>query len=188
MSMKKTVVFIVVLLCLLSTRAEAQKFSLATNLVDYACLGTLNAEAAYSVSQHVSLTAGVRYNPFTFRKNVPQKQLQLRQRSVSLGARVWPWHTWSGWWMAGKTRLQEYNFGGLVSSQTQEGDRYGAGLYAGYTHMLGSHFNIEFGLGVWGGIDVFKRYSCQVCGVTLESGRKIFVLPDDIMISLVYVF
>lgn len=171
-----------------SLKSEAQTVSLSTNLLDYACLGTLNADVSYSLSRRWSVTAGARYNPFTFRKGDPDKQLQLRQQSYSLGARLWPWHTWSGWWFAGKLRYQEYNSGGIRSLETREGDRFGAGLYAGYTYMLTSHLNIEFGLGLWSGLDVYRCYSCPVCGVTLESGKTHFILPDDIMISLAYVF
>ena len=112
----------------------------------------------------------------------------MRQQSYSIGARLWPWHTWSGWWFAGKIRYQEYNFGGIRSPETREGDRFGGGLYAGYTYMLGPHLNIEFGLGLWSGLDVYKCYSCPVCGVTLKSGKTRFILPDDIMISFAYVF
>lgn len=171
-----------------SLKSEAQTVSLSTNLLDYACLGTLNADVSYSLSRKWSVTAGARYNPFTFRKGDPDKQFQLRQQSYSLGARLWPWHTWSGWWFAGKLRYQEYNSGGIRSLETREGDRFGAGLYAGYTYMLTSHLNIEFGLGLWSGLDVYRCYSCPVCGVTLESGKTHFILPDDIMISLAYVF
>lgn len=169
-------------------KSEAQTLSLSTNLLDYACLGTLNADVSYSLSRRWSVTAGARYNPFTFRKGDPDKQFQLRQQSYSLGARLWPWHIWSGWWFAGKLRYQEYNSGGIRSLETREGDRFGAGLYAGYTYMLTSHLNIEFGLGLWSGLDVYRCYSCPVCGVTLESGKTHFILPDDIMISLAYVF
>lgn len=171
-----------------SLKSEAQTVSLSTNLLDYACLGTLNADVSYSLSRKWSVTAGARYNPFTFRKGDPDKQFQLRQQSYSLGARLWPWHIWSGWWFAGKLRYQEYNSGGIRSLETREGDRFGAGLYAGYTYMLTSHLNIEFGLGLWSGLDVYRCYSCPVCGVTLESGKTHFILPDDIMISLAYVF
>lgn len=171
-----------------SLKSEAQTVSLSTNLLDYACLGTLNADVSYSLSRRWSVTAGARYNPFTFRKGDPDKQFQLRQQSYSLGARLWPWHTWSGWWFAGKLRYQEYNSGGIRSLETREGDRFGAGLYTGYTYMLTSHLNIEFGLGLWSGLDVYRCYSCPVCGVTLESGKTHFILPDDIMISLAYVF
>lgn len=171
-----------------SLKSEAQTVSLSTNLLDYACLGTLNADVSYSLSRRWSVTAGARYNPFTFRKGDPDKQFQLRQQSYSIGARLWPWHTWSGWWFAGKMRYQEYNTGGIRSLETREGDRVGAGLYAGYTYMLTSHLNIEFGFGLWSGLDVYRCYSCPVCGVTLESGKTHFILPDDIMISLAYVF
>lgn len=169
-------------------RCEAQRVSVSTNLLGYAAMGTMNIEGSYSLSRRLSMTAGVTYNPFTFRKHAPDEQMQLRQQSYSLGVRLWPWHTWSGWWFAGKGRYQEYNFGGILSPETDEGDRFGMGLYAGYTHMLSSHLNIEFGLGVWAGLDCYRTYSCQVCGFTIDSGKRTFVLPDDIMISLVYVF
>lgn len=175
------------LFAVISFKAEARRFSLSTNLLDYACMGTFNAECAYSVSRYWSLTLGAEYNPFTFRKGQPD-QFQLRQQSYSFGARLWPWHTWSGWWMAGKIRYQEYNYGGIVSPDTDEGDRAGLGLYAGYTYMVTPHINIEFGLGGWTGCDWFTTYSCQQCGVLQATGRKWFVLPDDIMIAFVYVF
>lgn len=182
------IILAVVAFAISSLKSEAQTVSLSTNLLDYACLGTLNADVSYSLSRRWSVTAGARYNPFTFRKGDPDKQFQLRQQSYSLGARLWPWHTWSGWWFAGKLRYQEYNSGGIRSLETREGDRFGAGLYAGYTYMLTSHLNIELGLGLWSGLDVYRCYSCPVCGVTLESGKTHFILPDDIMISLAYVF
>ena len=75
-----------------------------------------------------------------------------------------------------------------MSSRTEEGDRGGVGLYAGYSHMLTQHLNLEFGLGMWGGMSWYKIYSCPSCGLTLENGRKWFARPDDVMMSLVYVF
>lgn len=168
--------------------SSAQEFSISTNLLGYAELGTMNAEASYALSRHWGLIASVRYNPFTFNEGRADEQFQLRQQSYSLGVRMWPWHIWSGWWFASKLRYQEYNSGGIVDPHTQEGDRLGAGLYAGYTHMIDQHWNIEFGLGLWTGLDVYRRYSCPFCGTITESGRKVFLLPDDIMLSLVYVF
>ena len=186
--MKKLILSLAVLLSALSSfEAEAQRFSLSTNILGYSCLGTLNAECSYSVSRYWSLTLGAEYNPFTFRKG-QEDQFQLRQQSYTFGARLWPWHTWSGWWTEGKIQYQEYNYGGIVSRLTEEGDRTGVGLYAGYTYMASPHFNIEFGLGGWTGSDLFRKYSCQHCGSLQDSGRRWFVLPDDIMINFVYVF
>ena len=180
--------FAVIFMMMLSNSLYAQTFSVSTDVLGLANLGTMNIDASYAVSRRWSLTAGARYNPFTFRKGNPEEQFQYRQQSYAVGMRVWPWHTWSGWWFAGKLRYQEYNSGGIRSLETREGDRFGAGLYAGYTYMLTSHLNIEFGLGLWSGLDVYRCYSCPVCGVTLESGKTHFILPDDIMISLAYVF
>ena len=132
--------------------------------------------------------AGVRYNPFTFNEDDPQEQFQMRQQSYAVGARLWPWHTMSGWWFAGKLRYQEYNHGGILSPESEEGDRFGAGLYAGYTYMLTSHLNLEFGTGFWSGVSLYRTYSCPKCGKTIDHGRKYFLLPDDLMISLAYVF
>lgn len=171
-----------------SGHLNAQKFSLSVNLLECARLGTFNLDASYAVGRHWSLTAGARYNPFTFNEGDSDRQFQSRQQSYALGARLWPWHIMSGWWFAGKGRWQEYNVGGILSSKTREGDRFGGGLYAGYAHMLSPHLNLEFGLGLWAGVDIYKVYSCPSCGLTLESGSKAFVLPDDIMLSIVYVF
>ena len=187
--MRRILVSALVLLLLpISSVCHAQRFSVSTNLLGYVALGTMNVEGSYSLSRRMSLTAGAVYNPFTFGRDVPEKQIQLRQQSYSVGLRIWPWHTWSGWWFAGKGRWQEYNFGGIPSQKTDEGDRYGFGLYAGYTHMLAPHFNIEFGVGFWGGLDVYHRYSCPVCGLLMSTGKRLFVLPDDLMISIAYVF
>lgn len=172
----------------LSSALYAQKASISTNLLGYAALGTMNVDASYAVSRHWSLSAGLKYNPFTFRKGDASRQFQCRQQSYSVGARMWPWHIWTGWWFASKLRYQEYNIGGLPGPETREGDRVGAGLYSGYSYMLSSHFNIEFGLGFWAGLDMYRKYSCPICGITVDSGRKAFILPDDLMISIVYVF
>ena len=148
LNMKKLMTIVAAGLFMACLPSGAQKFSVSTDLLGYAFFGTMNADVSLAVSRKWRLTAGVRCNPFTFRKG-EERQFQVRQQSYALGARLWPWHTGSGWWLAGKLRYQEYNQGGLFSMETSEGDRFGAGMYAGYTHMLGAHLNIEFGAGLW---------------------------------------
>lgn len=187
--MKRCVRIILIVMLSFSCRSlTAQTFSVSTDLLGYARLCTMNVDVSYAVARRWSLTAGARYNPFTFRKGDPERQFQSRQQSYSLGVRLWPWHTWSGFWFAGKVRYQEYNEGGIISRKTEEGNRFGAGLYSGYTYMLSSHFNLEFGIGLWSGFSKYTQYSCPLCGITRKSGSKLFLLPDDIMISVVYVF
>ncbi len=182
--MKKMIVVALALLsgCML----RAQELGLSTNVADYIAGGTMNMEAAYAFARHWTLSAGVKYNPFSFGEG--ENTFRMRQRCVSAGARYWPWHIFSGWWLGTKLQYQEFNEGGIVSPSTSEGDRYGAGLSAGYSRMLGKHFNMDFGLGMWGGYTVYTTYSCPTCGRKVDQGRKMFVLPNDVILGINYIF
>lgn len=187
--MRNVKCFIVILLLVLCWKpVSGQRVSVSTNLLEYLNLATLNADVSYAVSRHWSVGAAVKYNPWTFNSARVGKQFQNRQQCYSAAGRYWLWHTYSGWWFSGKLQYQEYNSGGLLDRSTEEGDRFGAGLSAGYTYMLHPRLNIEFGIGLWGGYRKYKVYSCPACGVTESAGAGAFVLPDDIRISLAYVF
>ena len=180
---------LIVLFACIPSQLCAQRFQLSANAVDLACLGTMNAELEYAVARHWSIGLAGRYNPFTFnRPGTADGRMQLRQRSVNLNARWWPWHIYSGWWLAGKAQWQEYNMGGVISEKTEEGRRYGGGLTAGYSHMVNRHLNVEMGLGLWGGRKRYTVYACPRCGTRLEEGVKGFILPNDLIIALSYVF
>ena len=181
--------FLVIVLVALNVEcAQAQKVAVSTNLIDYVNYATLNADISYAVAQHWSLSAGTRYNPFNFPGGVEGGQRQNRQRTFSLESRYWPWHVYSGWWALAKVQYQEYNYGGIEALETNEGDRVGAGLAGGYAYMLGRHINVEMGLGVWSGADKYKVYACPTCGRTLDEGNKFFVMLDEVLLSLAYVF
>lgn len=181
----KKIIF-VTLLFAASLSMRAQDIAVSTNFIDYASLGTINLEASYGLAQHWSINAGVKYNPFSY--NSSKESIRLKQRQIYAGTRYWPWHIFSGWWMSGLVGYQEYNEGGLVSAQTSEGDRFGAGVGVGYTYMLSSHLNIDFGLGIWAGYDEYITYSCASCGRVLGEGGKFFFRPSNIMIALAYIF
>lgn len=183
----KYVIFL--LSVLMASEAGAQEFSLSTNVLGYVDLATLNMEASMGVSRHWTVNMNVKYNPFTFpgREGVAD-QMQARQRTVALGGRYWPWHILSGWWLAGKVQYQEFNIGGLTEAETREGDRIGAGLTGGYTYMLSPHINLEAGAGLWAGHEVYTVYACPECGRKVDSGERNFVLANDLILGLVYVF
>ena len=173
-------------LMLACAQAYGQRFSVSTNAVSYLNLGTFNVEASYAAARHWSVTAGAKYNPFSFKGK--KGEFRNRQQSYNVGVRYWPWHTFSGWWIAAKAQYQEYNAGGVLSERTEEGDRWGGGVTAGYTYMVNPKFNVEFGLGFWAGVKKYVVYSCPICGFTLESGTKAFILPNEIVIGVSYVF
>jgi len=167
-------------LLLLSAQAEAtaQKFALGTNAADWLSLGTINADASFALSQHVSLHAGAEFNPWTYKAGSKETQFEARQNSYWGGARWWPWHVYSGWWAGGDARYSVYNIGGIRGRETEEGDAWGMGAYGGYSIMLNEWWNLDLGIGFWGGYKEYVRYACPLCGVRLEEGGKPFILPD----------
>ena len=169
---------------LLTPAVSAQKLSLSTNLVDYANFGTLNLDVSYALSRHWSVMAGAKYNPFSFKDG----QVLNKQRTFFLGGRWWPWHIYSGFWVSGKAQYREFGSGGIFSPETSEGDAYGLGIGGGYSYMVGRHLNLEAGLGVWGGLQKYTVYDCPVCGGVKGKGQKTFILPNDIILSIAYVF
>lgn len=188
MKLFKTIIILISAL-LFSSESRAQDLSLSTNILGYVNLGTMNMEASWGFSRHWSANVGLRYNPFTFpgREGVADR-MQARQRTVAVGGRFWPWHIHSGWWLAGKAQYQEYNIGGLTEAETSEGDRIGGGLTGGYTYMLTPRFNLEVGAGVWAGYETYTTYACPECGRVTDRGDRPFVLPNEILLGLVYVF
>ena len=177
---------VLLILLLPAFTARGQKAGIATNLLEYVNLGTLNIEGSYAFSRYWTVNAGARYNPFSFK--IGGKEVHNRQQSYYAGVRYWPWYAYSGWWVGTKARYQEYNAGGLLSKKTEEGDRFGLGFSAGYAYMLGKHVNLDFGVGLWGGYDKYTAYSCPTCGITTGSGDRFFILPDDILVAITYVF
>lgn len=188
--MNRRCVIVVLAMMLGVLQLSAQKIQFGTNMLGMVGTGTLNVNAEYAVARHWTVSVGAKYNPFTMDRyqDGVQSRMQLRQRSLSAGVRWWPWYVYSGWWVMWKAQAQEYNWGGIISPQTEEGQRYGLGLTAGYAMMLSPHWNVDFGLGAWGGVRKYVVYSCPTCGRKIDSGVGAFVLPNDLLIGLSYVF
>lgn len=183
----KKIILVAALLtsCFLSM---GQELSLSTNTLDYAYLGTMNMEGSYAIAQHWSVTAGLKYNPFTWKAENETGIMRNRQFVCAAGVRYWPWHVYSGWWLAAKGQYQIYNIGGITKLDTREGNRIGGGVAAGYSYMLLKHLNLEMGVGAWGGLDRYVLFSCPKCGRILDQGDELFVLLNDVILSLTYVF
>jgi len=184
--MGKRIIVLLSALALSVFAGHSQELSLSTNLVEYANLGTLNMGFSYGFARHWSTDAELKYNPFTYGDGDGIKF--NRQQTLSAGVRFWPWHIFSGWWLSGHARYQEYATGGVYSAESSEGDRFGAAIAAGYSLLLTPHLNLDFGLGVWGGYEYYTTYSCPRCGKRLDSGEKYFLLPSDLLLTLAFVF
>lgn len=168
--------------------ASAQNWAVSTNVVDYAGLGTINVQGSAGIARRLTVDASVRVNPWTFHKGDPKKQMQNRHQTYAAGIRYWPWHIYSGWWISGMVQYQEYNRGGIISQRTEEGDAYGLSLGGGYSLMLHEHLNLDFGLGLWGGQKTYVTYACPSCGKITGKGSKWFLAPNEIRVSIAYIF
>lgn len=186
--MARKIIAVVTALLLSYVCADAQKWSVATNVVDYINVGTVNAEVGLGVGQHVSLNAQARYNPWMFKYGT-DAQFQNKKQSYAVGFRWWPWHVFSGWWLGAEAQYKEYNRGGWIFGDvTEEGDAAGLVLSGGYTLMIHKFLNLEFGAAVWGGRKWYTQYACTKCGRIIGKGDGTFLLPDEVKVSLVFIF
>lgn len=176
-------------ICVPST-TRAQRWSVSTNALQWATLGTINAEGGYSLNQNFSLSAGFAVNPWLV--NSPTSiQMRNNQFGGYCGVKYWPWHVYSEWWFGAKIQYKQFEQVGILTSNLVKGDAIGAGLSAGYSFMLGNHFNLDLGVGVWGGKIVnYAKYkgNTTVDSKLLEQGSKGFVFLDNLILSIIYIF
>ena len=171
-----------------------QKFDISTNLFDWLDLATINLDASIPVSRHFTIQAGFKYNPWNFKINkVPTTQMRNQQKSVSVGARYWPWGTYSKLWICSKVQYCNYSETGVWRQSLDVGKALGAGLSLGYMWRIGDHLGIELGGGFWGGrLLEHALYHCpDVCyerDDAYERGSKNFIALNDLNISLHWVF
>ena len=184
--MRKLVISLCMLLFAASFNSNAQKWSVSTNVADWANLGPINADGSVAAGRHATVGVGFRYNPWTY--GGEEKQFQNKQRTAYVYGKWWPWNVYSGWWMGGYAQVTEYNQGGIFKRTTEEGDAYGIGLSGGYTLMVHKNLNLDFGAGFWGGYTKYVVYACPTCGRIMDSGNKWFIMPNDLIMSLVYIF
>ena len=85
--------------------AMAQNWAVAVNTADMLDLGTISLEGSVAVSQHWSINAGAKVNPWTFNRHntwdglfsePDPDQKQSRKQTYAIGARWWPWNVYSG--------------------------------------------------------------------------------------------
>lgn len=184
---KKTILIIIAIT--VSIAANAQRISVGTNLLQWANLGTINAEFSYAPARHITITASARFNNWQFDTKQEHLILQNKQKTASLGFRYWPWYVYSGWWFGIKGQYKDFATSGIWRPALNTGSSVGAGISAGYTFLLHERLNLDFGIGAWGG-RMLKHtlYECPVCLDIRETGPKWFAGIDEISISIIYIF
>lgn len=163
------------------------RIALSTNITDYVYLVTPNLDAQVSVARFLTVQAGVKYNGWSFKAGTPD-EMKNRQWTAYVGARWWPWYTYSGWWVGSAMQYQEYDRGGLFYNYGESGDAYGLVLSGGYSMQIRPWLNFDFGISGWGGYTRYKKYACAYCGKLVEEGGKGFFLPNEVRVALMFIF
>lgn len=185
---RNIIILVILLLVSMPHTAEAQKVAVSTNMMTWANFGTANLDASISVSKHFTVFAGAKYNPWEMRSK-SQVDLLNKQITGYAGAKYWPWHVYSGWWIGAKGQFQDFSQAGLLSENLVTGQAVGLGLSAGYSVMLGSHVNIDFGLGGWGGKVLKYTGYKDVGGLEVDTtGSKGFFFFDNVIVAFAYIF
>lgn len=162
-------------------------WAIAANVADAFTFGTMGVGLQFAVSRNVTLEAKGRYNPWIW-NDKENRQFHYRHQTYSVGARWWPWYTFSGWWVSGALQYQQYNRAGIIVDYAREGDAFGLTVGAGYAVQIFPWMNIDLGWGFFAGYHKYNKYACPVCGKLLETADKPFILPDFITINLMFVF
>ena len=194
--MDRRILAIVLLLAARSTSfsSAAQEksktqFALSTDVVDWACLGTINLDAGVSVHQHFSVELGAKFNPWEFTTGGKDLPLYNHQATAYAGMRYWPWYVFSGWWIGAQAQYTQYEETGIWRPALDTGAAVGGGLSVGYTLMLNEKLNLEFGLGVWAGRRYkYTLYCCPECMEVRGSGPSNFIALNDLSVAVMYVF
>jgi len=186
--MNKKRIISVIVLSLITLQSFGQQFTVSTNGIDWLNLGTINAKASVSFARNFTAEIGGKYNGWSFTKKSSGLLIENRQTSFSAGVRYWPWYVNSGWWVALKGQYKYYRMTGLWRYAVNESKGVGASVSGGYAFMVTPHFNIDLGLGVWGGrlLD-YNLYHCPRCMELRESGARNFIDLDEISVSFVFI-
>ena len=156
-NIKKGILVAFLLVCLPMV-ANAQRWTVSTNALSWASLGTINAEGAYSLSQNFSVNLGGSINPWEASSPTGVALLNKHYGGY-LGIKYWPWHVYSEWWINAKVQYRNFEHLGILTQQLVTGDAVGGGLSAGYSFMLSNRFNLDVGAGFWGGkLLNYKKY------------------------------
>lgn len=164
-------------------------WAVSTNLAKWAFLGTANLGLHFPLAKSWSAELQGRYNPWTYHNDSDSRRMTWRERTLAAGGRGWL----NGCFEAGPyiglgAQYAQFNRGGVFGDKTYEGVAYGAYLKAGWLARITDHWKFEAGLGFIGAWADYDVYKCSVCGRQLDSRERWILFPDELNLSIVYVF
>ena len=185
---------IVAMICLGSTKSQAQQVALKTNLLyDAAATPNLGLEMGVGKKHSVQVFYGL--HPWIFGHGEDQKY--LKHWVVNPEWRHWFCHRFNGSFVGIHAFGGQFNAAKIkmpfgwwkeLEDNRFEGWFVGGGISYGYQWVMSKHWNIEAALGVGAAYIKYDKYGCGTCGRKLDDGDKIYVGPTKLALSLMYLF
>lgn len=164
---------------------EARYIAFGFNAFDVINLVTLNVSADINLTKHMALGLVGKFNPWVFNKGTDKEKFD-NKRMVYLNTKFYPWYIYDGWHfdvMGGWCDYTQRNSEGL----TESGNKFGAGLGAGYTYILTKHLNLELGVGFWLGQKSYNTTPNLASSTVVSSGKEFFIEAYNVQIGLSWV-
>lgn len=172
----------ILLTLLLSTKkSTAQFYSLKTNLLEIAALGTVNLDLSMMVAPRWTINLDMAYNPWSHKK----EYLKNKHYKFEPGARYWFWQTYTGGFVSMYGIATEFN---VIIKDRYQGYGLGVGATYGYAWAIAKRWNIEAEIGIGA---LWNRHSvsdCANCGREIIP-TKTYLSPSlKAGLSIVYLF
>lgn len=178
----KSAIFVVFFLSLMlsTNQSKAQYYSVKTNLLEIAALGTINADVSMMVAPKWTVNIDLSYNPWTYSNNTKLKHFKFEP-----GARYWFWQTYTGGFVSMYGVGTRFN-GGF--NKRYDGYGFGVGATYGYAWAIAKRWNIEAEIGI--GL-LWNRHSvneCKTCGNEITPTKSYLSPLPKAGLSIVYLF
>lgn len=170
---------LILLLILPWSESKAQFYSIKTNVLELAALGTLNADLSMMIAPRWTANLDLAYNPWTYPDN-----RKLKHWIVEPGVRYWFWQTYIGGFVSTSAMATQFNVG--LNQKRHEGFGFGLNAAYGYSWLLSKRWNVEAEAGV--GLLWNKRtiYKCDKCGDLLTPKKSYLSPTPKLSVSLIY--
>lgn len=160
--------------------SNAQSYSVSTNTLEWAKLGTINLDASIIIGYNWTLHLSGAYNPWTFKENKKLKHILIEP-----GVRYWTWQTYVGSYFSANLMASRFN-GGF--KKRHDGYGFGLNFNYGYAWMINRRWNFELegGLGLLAG--KYSLFECKTCGERLSADKKFLTPTPKFAANIAYLF
>lgn len=193
--MRRLMIMTLFLLLSLTYVAAQGVVGIKTNLLYGGVAFTPNLGVEIGLGQRTTLDIAAGYNPWNMNGNSVGNK-KLAHFMVQPEFRYFLCERFNGHFFGVHALYSEYNisqhelpmlFGKGSRDYRFQGDAYGGGISYGYQFMLGTHWNLEFEIGVGYARLNYDKYNCYKCGSKIESAHKDYFGPTKAGISLIYI-